>query len=69
MVVNLIGHTTTEAGLSIHSKLDEGSYAVGQEVTDEQMERLSIKKNGFHGEWNYTILPRPGHDRAASGSR
>jgi hypothetical protein len=58
VVVNLIGHTTTETGLSIRSELDEGSYPIGREVTDEQMKGLSIRKDKFHGEWNYTILPK-----------
>ena len=58
MAVNLIGHTTTETGLSIRSELDEGNYPTGREVTDEQMKGLSIKKGKFHGEWNYTILPK-----------
>jgi len=58
VVVNLIGHTTTETGLSIQSELDEGSYPTGREVTDEQMRGLSIRKDKFHGEWNYTILPK-----------
>jgi hypothetical protein len=58
VVVNLIGHTKTETGLSIRSELDEGSYPIGREVTDQQMKGLSIKKDKFHGEWNYTILPK-----------
>jgi hypothetical protein len=58
VVVNLIGHTTTETGLSIQSELDEGSYPTGRGVTDEQMKGLSIRKDKFHGEWNYTILPK-----------
>jgi len=58
VVVNLIGHTTTRAGLSIRSELDERSYPTGREVTDEQMEGLSIRKDKFHGDWNYTILPK-----------
>jgi hypothetical protein len=57
VVVNLIGNTTTETGLSIRSELDEGSYPTGRKVTDEQMKGLSIKKDKFHGEWNYTIIP------------
>jgi hypothetical protein len=57
-VVNLIGHTTTETGLSIRSELDQGSYPTGRGVTDEQMKGLSIRKDKFHGEWNYTILPK-----------
>jgi transposase len=59
VVVNLIGSTTTKAGLSIRSELDEGSYPTGRKVTDEQIKGLSIRKEKFHGEWNYTILPQP----------
>jgi hypothetical protein len=57
VVVNLIGDTTTETGLSIRSELDDGSYPTGRKVTDEQLKGLSIKKDKFHGEWNYTIIP------------
>jgi Rhodopirellula transposase DDE domain len=59
VVVNLIGHTTTKQGLSIRSELDTNSYPLGRKVTAEQMEALDIRKDRFHGEWNYTILPRP----------
>jgi hypothetical protein len=58
VVVNFIGHTTTETGLSIRSELDEGSYPTGRKVSDEQMENLSIRRDKFHGEWNYTFVPR-----------
>jgi hypothetical protein len=58
VVVNLIGHTTTRTGLAIHSELNENSYPTGREVTDQQMESLSIKRDKFHGEWNYTLVPR-----------
>jgi hypothetical protein len=39
--------------------LDTNSYPLGRKVTAEQMGALDIKKDRFHGEWNYTILPRP----------
>jgi hypothetical protein len=58
VVVNLIGHTTTDTGLAIQSELDEGIYPTGRKVSDEQMEGLSIRREKFHGEWNYTILSR-----------
>jgi transposase len=58
VVVNLIGHTTTKAGLAIRSVLDENSYPTGREVTAQQLESLAIKQDKFHGEWNYTIQPR-----------
>jgi Rhodopirellula transposase DDE domain len=58
VVVNLIGRTTTESGLEIRSELDGESYPIGRVVTDEQMGGISIRREKFHGEWNYTILPR-----------
>ena len=58
VVVNLIGHTTTKSGLTIRSQLDENHYPTGQPVIERQMNSLSLKRDGFHGEWNYTLLPR-----------
>ena len=58
VVVHLIGATTTRAGLAIRSELDEGRYPTGRQVTDGQMEALSIKRDAFHGEWNYSVSPR-----------
>ena len=56
VVVNLIGATTTKGGLAIRSELDEGRYLTGRQVSDEQMDTLSIERDVFHGEWNYTIV-------------
>ena len=50
--------TTTKTGLAIRSELDEGSYPTGRKISDEPMEALSIKRDKFHGEWNYSILTR-----------
>jgi transposase len=58
VVVNLIGHTTTKTGLEIRSELDENRYPTGREVTEQQMDGLALKREKFHGEWNYTIEPR-----------
>ena len=55
--MNLIGHTTTQSGLAIRSELDENSYPTGQPVTAEQMESLSLKRDKFHGDWNYSLSP------------
>ncbi|MFL5382103.1 MAG: hypothetical protein ACJ8GN_06275 [Longimicrobiaceae bacterium] len=27
-------------------------------MSDQQMQQLQIQRDDFHGEWNYTILPR-----------
>ena len=58
VVVNLIGHTTTNTGLTIRSELDENSYPTGQTVSDEDMRGLNLKRDKFHGEWNYKLTPR-----------
>ena len=58
LVVNLIGGTRTKTGLEIRSELDAASYATARKVTDQQMDGLSIKREKFHGEWNYTIRPK-----------
>jgi transposase len=58
VVVNLIGSTTTTTGLTIHAELDEGEYPTGTKVTDKELAGVRIKRNKFHGEWNYTILPQ-----------
>jgi transposase len=58
VVVNLIGSTRTRTGLRVRADLDTGSYAKGIKVTNQEMESLRLKKDNFHGEWNYRILPR-----------
>ena len=45
VVVNLIGHTTTKQGLTVHSELDENSYPTGRSVSDEEMEGLNLKRD------------------------
>ena len=57
-VVNLIGNTTTKGGLEIQAELDDGSYPTGREVTEDQLARIAIERDKFHGEWNYTVSPR-----------
>jgi hypothetical protein len=57
-VVNLIANTTTEAGLHIEADIDGTVYEKGIAVSDEEMESLNIKRDKFHGEWNYKIMPQ-----------
>jgi hypothetical protein len=58
MVVSLIGSTTTKTGLHIQAELDSNLYETGIEVSDEEMAAINIRKDKFHGDWNYTIGPR-----------
>jgi hypothetical protein len=57
-VVHLIGSTTTTTGLHIEAEVDSNKYPLGIEVTDEELAAIQIRQHSFHGEWNYTILPR-----------
>jgi Rhodopirellula transposase DDE domain len=56
-VVNLIAHTTTETGLYVEASLDYANYEKGIKVTDKEMAQLNLKRNKFHGEWNYSLSP------------
>jgi hypothetical protein len=57
VIVQLIGATTTQTGLTVRCELDASSYPKGIKVTDAEMAALAIERNAFHGEWNYTISP------------
>jgi transposase len=57
IVVNLIGSTKTEEGLEVHAWLDRRQYEKSQNVSDAQLAEVRIKRNTFHGDWNYEILP------------
>ncbi len=58
VIVSLIGNTRTEAGLRIRAELDSNPYEIGIKVSDEQLAAVSIERDAFHGEWNYTISPK-----------
>ncbi len=58
VVVNLIGSTTTQAGLCIKAALDEKNYAQGIKVSDDELATLALERDDFHGEWNYRLRPR-----------
>ena len=57
-VVNLIAATKTRTGLNVSCRLDKRAYMTGTKISDDQMETINLTRNRFHGDWNYTILPR-----------
>ena len=59
IVVSLIGSTTTTTGLEVHAWLDSQIYEKGRIVSKQELSEVQIKRNTFHGEWNYEIHPRP----------
>jgi hypothetical protein len=56
-IVNLIAGTTTAKGLKVTCRLDRRKYPTGRAVSDEEMQRVNLKPNKFHGDWNYIIKP------------
>jgi hypothetical protein len=58
LVVNLIGSTTTKAGLNIRAQLDSGDYPEGIKVSDEELAAVRLEPDAFHGDWNYRISPQ-----------
>jgi len=58
VVLELISHTTTTEGLTVTAIKDSQTYPTGLKVTDEDMARLHLLRDAFHGEWNYTIKPQ-----------
>jgi len=58
-VVELIGATTTETGLRVRAERDTGQYPTKIAVKNATMAALALERHAFHGEWNYTIHPRP----------
>ena len=57
-IVNLIARTTTAKGLKVTCRLDRRKYPTGRKVSDEEMQRLNVERNKFHGDWNYIIKPQ-----------
>jgi len=57
-IINLIGATKTKKGLMIRTAVDTNEYTKGIKIKDKEIELLNLERESFHGEWNYTLLPR-----------
>ena len=57
-IINLIARTTTAKGLKVTCRLDRRKYPTGRRVSDEEMEKINVERNKFHGDWNYVIKPK-----------
>jgi hypothetical protein len=56
-IVNLIASTTTRTGLIVRAALDTQQYDTAVKVSDDELARLLLTPDHFHGDWNYTISP------------
>jgi hypothetical protein len=57
-VIELISNTTTQKGLKIVCVQDANKYELGKKVTAEELAKLNITREAFHGDWNYSISPK-----------
>jgi hypothetical protein len=57
VIVNLIAATTTETGLTVKCVVDHNEYKKGIEVADEELSKVNLIQDDFHGDWNYSIAP------------
>jgi transposase len=58
VIVNLIAATTTAKGLRVQAELDRAEYPSGRAVSKKEVAEVNLRRDSFHGEWNYTIIPR-----------
>jgi len=59
VVVNLLENTTTRAGLRVHAALDTALYPTKKIVSADELSDVCLTRDPFHGEWNYSVTPRP----------
>jgi hypothetical protein len=57
VIIDLIGATTTQAGLTVQAVRDPGIYPTKIKVSDKELAAVHLTLHAFHGEWNYTISP------------
>jgi hypothetical protein len=57
VIISLISGTTTKGGLRVECQMDNTVYPKGIKISDEELERVNLEKDVFHGEWNYSIKP------------
>jgi hypothetical protein len=58
VIVSLIAATRTAAGLTVQCALDTNLYPAGRKVSDAELASVRLERDPFHGDWNYSILPR-----------
>ena len=58
VMLELLNHTKTKSGLTVTAMKDTNTYQTGIKVTNKEMATLNIRRDDFHGDWNYTIKPQ-----------
>jgi hypothetical protein len=68
VVVNSIAATTTATGLTVHAELDPGRYPAGITISKAGLDALPLARHHWHGDWNYTLHPRPARTAARTAT-
>ncbi|HRV31746.1 MAG TPA: ISAzo13 family transposase [Kiritimatiellia bacterium] len=55
VIVSLIAATTTSQGLKIQCQSDPNTYEPGKKISDEELAKVNLNPDDFHGDWNYSI--------------
>lgn len=58
VIIKCIENTTTKSGLRIRAEMDTERYETGVIPSAERMKSLQIQRDAYHGDWNYTVIPR-----------
>jgi hypothetical protein len=58
VILSLIHATANRKGLKVKAALDTNKYPKGINMTDTRVVALNLSREGFHGEWNYTLKLR-----------
>jgi len=57
VVIDLIAATSTNTGLKVYARLDTTTYQTKLRPPDAEIKAVTLTRDNFHGEWNYTIHP------------
>jgi hypothetical protein len=57
IIVHLIAGTTNKSGIKVQAQLDKTSYQKGIKISKKDFASINIKREEFHGDWNYVIRP------------
>src|SRR6202171_3706198 len=58
VIVDLISATSTKTGLKVRAEIDRNLYPAGTKISKKELAALSLQRDQFHGEWNYSLQPR-----------
>jgi hypothetical protein len=57
-IIHLIANTRTATGLRIKAIQTQKVYTTGIEISAEEMAKLNLNPDAFHGDWNYSLRPQ-----------